>query len=482
MITGTDPINAACFTIAILFGLLAMQVAGGYRTLPGVLNLVMLSKFLLIAVFLKTVTWQAMDSQLKAPRATAEVMALGFIGLFVATWLYRVLIHPPGLIGDVKNPRSYLALTIVFLVASFVSAFSVLVFATSYDLELTGGLWGVAHNLATYSSFCIVPAMYYAWSSGAKRFLSHPLVVGILTLEIIYGIMSTTKQSMMEPLLCFFIVGFIRYGLRNKTLWSLVAMGLALYSLIIYPYSQYVRDHGGRDGDLSSRLAAIQEVFFNISTNSDFRDMVETKISYSETYLGKDSLAPFSRLAMVGEADRLIAATDATQSYSGWDTIVFGLRLMVPSFILPDKPLSGGGNYLGHIAGDVADYDESTQISYGVMANLFNAFSFKGVLIGSILFFLVFYYAVRFWYRDPILSFGPYGTTHWYILLAVAYEHSLIEAPIGNLLPGLINSILVVGLVFAAKILASLLPASLGTDPGTSNPVSASYLTAGTYR
>ncbi len=482
MMTGTDPVNAGLFTIAILFGLLAMQVAGGYRTVPGILNLVLLSKFLLFAVILKSVTWQAMDSQLRAPRATAEVMALGFIGLFLGTWLYRASMHPPGLVGEVTTARTYLALTLVFLVCCFLSAFVVLVFATSYDLELTGGLWGVAHNLAGLSSFCIVPAMYYAWSSGSKRFLSHPLVLTILSLQIVYGIMSTTKQGVMEPLLCFFSVGFIRYGWRNKTLWSLVAAGLVFYSSIVYPYSQYVRDHGGRDGDLASRLEAIEEVFFNVSTSSDYRDMVETKIYYGEPYLGKDALAPYSRMAMVGEADRLIAATDATQSYTGWETILLGLKLMVPSFILPDKPLSGGGNYLGHVAGDVADFDKTTQISYGVMANLFNAFSLKGVLLGSILFFAVFYYAIRFWYRDPTLTFGPFGSTIWYILLAMSYEHSLIEAPIGNLLPGLISSALVVSLVFAAKLLASLLPASLGAEPASSRRPSASHLPAGTYR
>jgi hypothetical protein len=481
MMTGTDAINAALFTIAILFGLLAIQIAGGVRTVPGALNLILISKFLLFAVIVKTLTWQALDSQLRAPRTTAEVMALGFIGLFAGTWLCRVLPSPAGLVGEVTSSRTYLALTIVFFGTTMLSAFAVLAFANTYSTELTGGFWGLANSLMVLAPFSIVPAMYFAWSSGSGRFLSHPLVVGILSVQVVYGIMSTTKERVMEPLLCFFAIGFIRYGLRNKTLWALVAVGLMFYSLILYPYSQYVRQHGGRDGDLATRLETIKEVFFNISTDASFRDKVEAQIAYSsESYLGKDFLTPYSRMAMVGEADRLIAASQATESYTGWDTIVSGLTLMVPSFIMPDKPVTGGGNVLGRLAGDVAENDNITQISYGVMASLYNAFALKGALLGSLVFFAVFYYVIRFWYRDPILSFGPFGSTIWFILIALANQHSLIEAPVGNLLPGFINPLVVVALVYAAKFLASLLPASAdGPQYGNQR---VKYSAAGGYR
>jgi hypothetical protein len=480
MMTGTDPVDAALFTIAILFGLLAIQVAGGIRTLPGILNLVMISKFLLFAVIFKTATWQALDSQLRAPRTTAEVMALGFAGLFAGTWLYRALPSPPGMIGPVTTSRTYLAITIVFFVGTMFSSFATLAFANTYTTELTGGFWGLANSLTVLSYFSVIPAMYYAWSSGSKRFLSHPLVLFILSVELLYGLMSTTKERFMEPLVCYFAVGFIRYGFRNKTLWSLVAAGLVFYSFILYPYSQYVRVHGGRDGDLASRAETIKEVFFSISTDSAFRDNVETQIAFSESYLNKAPFAAFSRLAMVGEADRLIAATDSTQSFTGWDTITQGLKLMVPSFIMPDKSGPGGGNFLGRLAGDVADSDTITQISYGVMANLFNAFALKGALFGSIIFFSVFYYVIRIWFRDPMLSFGPYGSTIWYILMAMAYEHSLIEAPVSNLLPGLVSTVVVVALVYAAKLLASLLPESL--DHPSSPGHAVKYSAAGGFR
>jgi hypothetical protein len=457
LVTGTDLVDASLLTTAIVFGLLSIGAAGGIKTAPGLLNFVMILKFVLIAVTLKALTWQASDSILRAPHTTCEVMAVGFFALYLGSWLYRYTTKIKGLVTDVTDSQLYLVLTIVFSLACLGSTIAILIFQTSYDKNLSGGLWGIAHQFEVTTSFCVVPAMYYAWSSGSKQFLSHPLVLTILMVELALGVALTTKQGMMEPMLCYLSVGFIRYGWRSKAVWGIVGFGTLCYLLIVYPYSQYVRNHGGRDGSLQERLQAIQEVFFSVSTDSEFRDVAESSTAFGESYLGKESLRPISRFAMIGEADRLIAATDEMQSYTGWETITDGLQLMVPSFLLPDKSLIGGGNFLGRIAGDVASDDLSTQISYGIMANFYNAFGLTGVLLGTTIFIAIFFYVLRIWFATPDLSFGPWGSSIWYLLLSMLFEHSLVEAPVGNILPGLINLSAVVALVFASKFLLSIL-------------------------
>ncbi len=452
LVTGTDIINASLFVASIIFGLMSVSAAGGIKTAPGLLNFILIAKFVLIAVTLKTLTWQAADSGLHAPRTTGKVMALGFFALYLASLIYRHVVKLKGLVTDVEDPQLYLSLTVFFSVVCIGSTFVILIFQTSYDTMLTGGFWGIAHQFEAVTAFCVVPAMYWAWSSGQKRFLSHPLVVGILIAELAIGVALTTKQGMMEPLLCYLGVGFIRYGIRSRVVWSILGAGLFCYMTIVYPYSQYVRSHGGRDGTLKERLDSIQEVFFGVSTDSEFRSNAESSTTENgETYLGKDSLRPVSRLAMIGEADRLIAATDETQSFTGWETIINGMKLMVPSFLIGDKPTSGGGNFLGHVAGDLAPDDMTTQVSYGVMANLYNAFGLTGVLLGTIAFFFVFYYVLKLWFADSDLSMGPWGGSVWYLLIGTMYEHGLVEGPIGNILPSLINLSAIVGLIFAAK-------------------------------
>jgi hypothetical protein len=457
LITGTDLLDSSLLTAAIAFGLLSIKAAGGIKTAPGLLNFVLILKFVLIAVTLKALTWQASDSLLRAPHTTCEVMAVGFFALFLGSAIYGYSTKLKGLVSDVMDSQMYLMLAIVFSVICLGSTIAILIFQTSYDTNLSGGLWGVAHQFEVTTSFCVVPAMYYAWSSGSKRFLSHPLVVAILLVELAIGVASTTKQGMMEPLLCYLGVGFIRYGMRSKVVWGLVAAGAFCYTTIVYPYSQYVRNHGGRDGSIQERLQVIKEVFFEVSTDSDFRNVAETSTGSDDSYLGKDSLRPISRLAMIGEADRLIAATDETQSYTGWETITNGLKLMVPSFLIADKPTSGGGNFLGHIAGDLAPDDMATQVSYGIMANLYNAFGLTGVLVGTTIFISIFYYTMRIWFAHPDLSPGPYGSTIWYLLMGMLYEHGLVEAPIGNMLPALINTSSIVVLVYLSGFLVSIL-------------------------
>lgn len=458
LITGTDIVNATLLTAAIAFGFMSIEVAGGFKTVPGLLNFVLILKFILIAVLLKAFTFQAADSNLQSPRKTCEVMAVGFFALYVGTLAYRYTTKVQGLVRDVNDSNVYLALTIVFSVACLGSSLAFLLFQTSYGENLAGGFWGIAHQFQGALGFCVVPAMYYAWSSGSKRFMSHPLVLAILFAQIVVGITSTSKESMMEPILCYVGVGLVRYGMRSKLVWSIVAAGGFAYVFVVYPYSQYVRDHGGHQGTLAERWQTIEDVFLNVTTNADYRNMVDSSISTGDTYLNKDSLRSVSRLAMIGEADRLIAATDATQSYTGWETIVYGLKLMVPSFLMSGKPTSGGGNLLGHIVGELAPDDMVTQVSYGLMANLYNAFGLAGVLFGTSFFMFLFYYALRLWFANPDLTSGPWGSTIWYLLLGTLYEHSLIEGTIGTILPSLVILLSAsVSLIFLARFSVAIL-------------------------
>jgi len=454
MVTGTDSIDAFLLAGAVWFGLISVDAAGGIKYGPGLLNFVLIFKFLLVALTIKILTFQPADSNLRAPRTTSEVMFVGFAGLYFASVLFAHLPKIRGAVKEVSDPKFYLAAAVLFAIAGLGSAFVVLFFQTGYAVTLAGGLWGIARHFEMLEAFCVVPAMYYAWSSGSRRFLSHPLVLGILAVELLYGIASTTKQGMMEPLLCYLGVGFIRLGWRSKPLWMLIGAGGFLYVALFYPYSQYVRSHGGRDGSLAERLAVIQEVFLDLSTDSSFREAVDSQINMGDTYLGKDSLQSISRMAMIGEADRLIAATDATQSYTGWETIENGFYLMVPSFIMPNKPLAGGGNFLGHITGELAPDDMDTQVSYGFMANLYNAFGLIGVFIGTILFIASFYYMLTLWFAHQSLNFSPWGSSIWYLLIGLMFEHGLIESTLANNFPAYVNISAVVGLIFLCKYLA----------------------------
>jgi hypothetical protein len=234
------------------------------------------------------------------------------------------------------------------------------------------------------------------------------------------------------------LVGGVWFGFRDKRLWALAGIAIFYYAAIIYPYSQYVRNVGGREGSLHERVLVMKDVFWKVVTDDEFRQIILAKRSdEGPSYLDNEALKPFSRFAMVGEADALISATERQKSFTGWQTLTWGFKLALPSFLYPDKPVWGTGNYLAQITGGVGSRDTTTQVSYGVMANFYNAFSYPGVLIGSVIFFGLFYYWLRIFFRNPRWSNTPTGATIWFVLLVATFQHSLIEFPVAGLIPSL---------------------------------------------
>jgi hypothetical protein len=450
--TGTDPYVALLFSLAILFGLCSIRAAGGFRTAFGTLNAIIVAKFLLIGIALKVLILDPSDRNLLSPESTAAVMALGFLGLLAGTWTLRYLPKPrrPLLTGT-EGTKIYLALTVVFLFLGYGGY----VVGLSPDLAgeglRTGGILGFARTLGSVKSFAVVPALFFVWSRKSPRFMTHPLVLSTLAMGIVCGLFTSAKQDAIETLSFYILVGTMRYGIGYRPLWGLTALSLVYYGAVVYPYSQFVRDNGGRQGNLSERLRVMNDVFWNVATDADFRKSILTRTDDpNASYLGSESLKPFGRLAMVGEADKLVAATIEHQSFTGWYTITWGLKLALPSFVYPDKPVFGTGNYLAHLTGEVGPDDTTTQVGYGVMANLFNAFSYLGVFLGSVLFFSCFYYLLGVFFGDPKWTGHPHDSALWFCFIITMFHHSLVEESVA----GLVASVNVLAVTWVMNVTA----------------------------
>jgi hypothetical protein len=370
VINGLWQISGTCsylfISAAIFFGLLAISAGGGVRSVFGALNALLIFTFLLLGIAAKVLTLQAADS-----------------GLLVGTWIQRQVPLPfNSMLPNINDPRMYLWLAIITLVLGALGFFVGMRGESGQEIQ-TGGVMGIARAFSGFSQYSVFFALYYAWGSNARRFLSHRLVLSILLIEVGIGIVSTSKERISAPIALFILMGVLRYGFKDKRVWTIAAVSATLYALIIYPYAQYVRHSGGREGDLSTRAAVMGDVLSGILTDDTFRSSVNTEIAASkDNYLHFQSLAPFDRFAMVGLADTLVAGTNESD-FTGWETITWGFKLMVPSFIYPDKPIYPASNFLAHIAHEVSDYDYTTQVSYGFMANFYNAFSFPGVPVGD---------------------------------------------------------------------------------------------------
>jgi hypothetical protein len=462
LLVGTNLTVALLFSVAILFGILSVFAGGGIASVFGCLNAILIGKFLLVAVAIKALVLEPSDGTLHAPVTTAWVMAIGFFGLFLGT-IAQSRIHCPQTFS-MNRPLSnqmLLSLSIVLFVGSYGGYFASQIPSTQGMGIQTGGWVGITHILGSLKSLSIIPPMLYLWRLETKAWMTHPVILTLVAWSAVIGIYSTGKQDAMEPLVFYVLVGFLRYGWGDMRLWSLIAVGGLYYAMIIFPYSQYIRSAGGREGSFGDRAQATKDAFWQIASNGDFRASVTDRVS--KEYYFDSSLSAFSRLAMVGEADRLISATEQQQAFTGWETITWGFKLLLPSFLYRDKPIFESANYLSHIAGESNFADTTTQVSYGLMANLYNAFSLTGVLIGTPLFFGAFYYWIRLFLGNARWEGLPTAPTLWFMWLIASYQHNIVESTLSGLIASISFPAVIALLFLLARWLCFFLPPETGS-------------------
>jgi hypothetical protein len=446
---GTNGRVAALFSVAILFGVLSVFAGGGITSIIGFLNAILIGKFLLVAVAVKSIMGQPADGPLRSPFTTGWVMAFGFLGVWLATKIQAGLKTPNSLtLNKPLSTQMILCVSIAMIILTYGGYFLSLAQDAQAGDAQTGGFVGIAHIMGSLKSLSIVPVMLYFWRLRTRLWMTHPVVLAMLGWSCVIGVFATAKQDAMEPLVFYVLVGFVRYGWRDGRLWGLVGLGLLYYTVIIFPYSQYVRHNGGREGSMQDRMMATKQAFLNIATSSDFRSEVSDK--ENKEYYFDASLSALSRLAMVGEADRLIYATEQQKAFTGWETITWGFKLLMPSFLFPDKPIHEAANYLSHIAGESNIRDTTTQVSYGVMANFFNAFGMVGVVIGTPIFFGALYFWIRLFLGNARLDDAGGISTLWFLWLTGLYQHRIVESSISGLTASISFPVVIVLIMLAA--------------------------------
>ena len=269
LLAGTEVTVAALFALAILFGLLSIFAGGGLRSAFGCLNAILIGKFLLIAIAIKIILLEPADGPLAAPRTTALVMAIGFGGVLIGTSIQSHFSCPQTLsMNRPFSDRMLLSFSIVLFAASNLGCFAAMIPSTQGEGLQTGGYLGIARAFGSLISLSIVPPMLYLWRIKSHRWMTHPVIVAILIWSAVVGIFSSSKQEAIEPLACFFLAGFLRYGFRAMRLWSVVGLVAVYYALIVFPYSQYVRNAGAREGTFEHRIEITKDTFWRIATDS----------------------------------------------------------------------------------------------------------------------------------------------------------------------------------------------------------------------
>lgn len=458
LITGTQIVVAFLFSLAIYFGLCASFATGSWHSTLGLLNLIIISKFLIFGIVVKTLFLQPADDILLAPVETSMVAALGYAGVLIGTIIQQRLPLPrTRLIYAIADKNFYLVLYVFLMIAGYGSwSFIYISRQQAADVTTTiGGPFGFLTGFSEIRELAISACLYYVWLSKSRKFLSHPLVIFTLVVSTLLGIYSTSKEAMIEPAIYLFFTAASIKGIRYKPIWIILIVGSVTYATIIAPFSNFIRNAGGLNSVASERITVMTEVIPKMIFDEEFRNSVNTTLEKTvykkfQPYL---PVAGYSlgRMALVAEADRLIAASTNTER-TGWETINWGFQMVLPRFMNPDKPYLATNNYLAHKVGEVGATDYTTQVSYGFMANFYNAFDFPGVIIGSSILICSLYYWLTLFFGNPT------NLNIWSILVFGTYNHSLSEQSVAGIIASIWFPVTTLIVFLLAKHISKLLP------------------------
>ena len=434
LLIGADGLVVAGLFFAAFMGVAASAVAGGFRTLIGALCLIHVFKVLLVALLLKSILWETVESNLFAPVETAGMLAWGYASLLLASLAARFMLFPRRFLRRgvfmtllPNNAQFLLALGLSFFLCGTVFSF----IGGAY-IDVAGGGLGLIKTLAGYKGFSVACFVFYSHAKGWRAILLNPLVMGSLMLLTVLGVLSASKQGILEPA---FFAGLAYYSIRGFEWKRFLILGVIIFLIaqyIINPFTQTQKMiNMSREGRHSG--GETLTAFAKNATDNSLREQNIAKIDEMQEFDRKtyfnENVYILSRAALVYEQSWLVSASVDPSQRSGWFTIQWGFDMLWPRFLKPDKPAGSAAPWLGSFSGITNADDDATSISFGYMANFYNAFGNLGVVIGGFLtaFFVFLLVSFSFGFNRSGGIFWVFGVT--------ALHHNFVEAVFSSLLP-----------------------------------------------
>lgn len=447
LMSGTSFVFSFLIFMYILFLLLAVNNLRGMATLSGFCIVMMGLKTVVVSQIAKLMFWQPADSFLEVPEVTAGVLCVGMVSIFGATAVARRIRFQNELMSPVLDPKALKKIWVASYVFGLMTNIVVQVYGVD---EITGTVIGggiinfFRQFTFVYSLSVVAATAYTIVSSNNRKSFGLITFISILT-EVIIGILGTSRAAIGEPIIMYLLTCIaFRFSFKLRHMGGL-AMTVILLIFVLSPLSLIGRSYA-RSPSFTDNVNALMTVI-NRGPSEWKAELEDTFGRYSSfQYYGED-MGVLDRFSLIEQVDELVAATLATEA-SGWLTIEHGFKLMMPHFLYPDKPLYNSANFLGHRIGIISDENETTQITFGLIAESYSAFEWGGVVIIPFMLNLLFFVI----YKKLV---GDIFNNIWAIWLFGVFQHAFVEATIGSMLSYLFRfPLLVIFVYFILNILA----------------------------
>ncbi len=388
---GTDPTFAAMMWVAQLAAAIAFNRLGGMTHMGGAFCLFSILPNVTVSELAHLVLGQPGDYNLEHPLLTGGVCLAFFLCVMIAALVVTSLRQPEPYLDRIRF--SILELRIV---SGLSCALAVLIAASMLTISgpLQEGSFQAAVNrfFPILLAISIMLATYVRLSAtGGKSGLSW-YVAFLLILGVVPGLLSASKEGMLTPVFCWFVVVA---SSRHRFSWlgtaGLFGVLLLLWGFV-YPFSQNARFPVREAESLTDKAALIIQF---IRDPSSFPDSISEADEATEFGTSSSKVNIVARYSLLHTIDMLIDA-DGKVGYTSIDRYIPALFVVVPHAIWPDRPEPIGTNELGHKAGFRIDENNTeTGIAIGSPALFFDIGGWLALIVYTLLSFFFFFLVTR---------------------------------------------------------------------------------------
>jgi hypothetical protein len=443
---GTAPLfSLGCFFF-IIISAVAFNVAGGLTRPSGGYIFFFSILAVILGLFWKAVLGEPADSNLAVPLLTIEIYVCSICGMLAAVFISKHLTSKPALLANFVTDDNMQTATVGCLVAGLILLVIFALIPNKGEGTVLSGL----SQLNRFLLMAIVLGVIHAIRcSGGTRSVSFPVLLAGVTV-FVSGIFGFSKEGMITPFLCWVLAAATqRYKLSVGQIAGGILVTLVVFQYLV-PYSQYGRNF---------RATSYTE---NISVSiSMLGDLEGVRKNYLETEKNshdeEDELFRgyftnhqgfFDRLQMIAPDDSLNEFTERGV-VPGIGPIYIFFENLVPHFIWKNKPSWSGGNLYARQMGYIADYDDSTGVSFSPAAEAFHLMRWIGVLIVAPILWIM-----LFTLFDSLC--GDVRKSPWGLLVILTFAHTAPEG--GLMLLVYCMGYTTAGILFAAYTATYLMP------------------------
>ena len=462
LLEGTPPEFALLTFAFIVIATLAFNVAGGFAYPSGSYIFFYAVLAVILGLTYKAYLGEPADSNLEVPITTMLVYVAGISGMLISAYFKKLLLPAKSLLGDTANQIDLDAASIGCMIVGAVIFFAgALTMQASNTAEeaYANNSGTVLSALGQVNQFLplgiILGVTYQIRKSGGRRFLGAAVVIATVFSSLVFGIVSTSKQGLFQPIACVFIAAA---ALRYKfSVGQVVTMTLGLIFTFYYlvPYIQVGKSVVNADtfaGKAENAYALITD--FNavqVETEAAERNYQESDDYTIHYYDFPHGI--FDRLQMISIDDALIDVTEQGQVF-GLTPLLYDVFNLVPHFIWPGKPLIALGNVYSHEIGlahysTAGDDDSTTGISFSPTADAFHMARWAGVLLVGPALWLMCFFTMDFVCGDTRKS--PWG-----LLMVAMCAHIAPEGMMNG--PFYLTTIGPLTVIFVSFLAAYVLP------------------------